>query len=123
MTSSLFLRFAVLFGLAGMALGIFMAARHDFSFAPVHAHVNLLGWVGMFLAGLFYRNHPIGKTWPAKLHFVIASVGAMLLAYGLAALIVASPWGEPIAILGSLSTLLGMLVFAGIVFCGSRADA
>ncbi len=31
--------------LCGMGLGIFMGISHDFSLTPVHAHVNLLGWV------------------------------------------------------------------------------
>ena len=38
------------------ALGIAMAMRQDFTLAPAHAHLNLLGWVSMALYGLYYRG-------------------------------------------------------------------
>jgi hypothetical protein len=52
MISPLFLRVAVVFAITGMALGIYMGAAQDFALSPVHAHINLVGWVSMFLAGL-----------------------------------------------------------------------
>ena len=55
--SNAFLRLAVLFALIGVGIGYYMGATHNFVAAPVHAHVNLLGWVSMFLYGLFYRAH------------------------------------------------------------------
>ena len=51
-------RTAVVFGLAGMAWGIFMAASRDHSSMPAHAHLNLLDWVSLFLFGIYYRMHP-----------------------------------------------------------------
>ena len=56
--SSWYLRLAVLYLIAGVGLGIFMAASHDYVMKPVHAHLNLLGWVTMGLFGLFYRSWP-----------------------------------------------------------------
>jgi hypothetical protein len=41
--------------LIGMGLGIAMGISQDFSLTPVHAHLNLLGWVSMLLYGLYYR--------------------------------------------------------------------
>jgi hypothetical protein len=41
----------------GMCLGIFMGINQDFTLAPVHAHLNLLGWVSLFLFGIYYRTH------------------------------------------------------------------
>ncbi len=35
---------AALAGLTGVSLGIWMGLARDFTLAPVHAHVNLLGW-------------------------------------------------------------------------------
>ena len=43
----LFLRIAVVYVLAGMALGIFMAMSDDHSQMPTHAHMNLMGWAPM----------------------------------------------------------------------------
>ena len=42
--------------LCGMSLGIFMGMSRDFTLAPVHAHINLLGWVTLALYGLYHRG-------------------------------------------------------------------
>ena len=34
---------------AGVTLGVVMGIRHDFSLAPVHAHINLVGWASLRL--------------------------------------------------------------------------
>jgi hypothetical protein len=41
----------------GMCLGFYMGIAQDFTLAPVHAHLNLLGWVSLFLLGIYYRTH------------------------------------------------------------------
>jgi len=38
-----FLRLAVLYFIAGVSLGLYMAASQDHTMHPVHAHLNLLG--------------------------------------------------------------------------------
>ena len=57
MIKSLF-RISVSVGLLGMAFGIVMGIRQDFALAPAHAHLNLLGFVTMFLSALYYRAFP-----------------------------------------------------------------
>jgi len=70
--SNWFLRLAVLYLIAGVGLGLQMAASNDHSMFPVHAHLNLLGWVSLALFGLFYRVVPAAATTTlAKLHFWI----------------------------------------------------
>ncbi len=49
-----FFAVAPIYVLIGMGFGIFMGATQDFSLAPAHAHLNLLGWVTMALYGTFY---------------------------------------------------------------------
>ena len=41
----------------GMIFGSQMAASDDFTFAPAHAHLNLVGWVTMALFGIYTRRH------------------------------------------------------------------
>ena len=53
--SSLSFRTAVVLALLGILMGIIMAATHDHSLMPAHAHLNLLGWVSLFLFGIYYR--------------------------------------------------------------------
>ena len=70
--SNWFLRIAVLYILIGVSLGIYMGASGDHSMHPVHAHLNLLGWVAMSLFGLFYRMVPAAaESTLAKAHFWI----------------------------------------------------
>jgi hypothetical protein len=53
-----FLRIAVIYALVAMFLGITMGIREDFTQAPTHAHLNLVGWVSMALYALVYRQYP-----------------------------------------------------------------
>jgi peptidoglycan/LPS O-acetylase OafA/YrhL len=116
MVSASFMRFGVAFALIGMALGVFMGATHDFSLTPVHAHVNLVGWVSMFLAGLFYQANRDRETWLAALHLILAVVGLSLMAPGVAAIARGMSWGEPFAIAGSIATFAATLILAFNVF-------
>lgn len=81
--SNWFLRIGVLYIVVGVALGIHMAASGNHLMHAVHAHLNLLGWVAMFLFGLFYRVIPAAAdTKLAKAHFWIyvpAHFGQMVL--------------------------------------------
>jgi hypothetical protein len=43
---------------AGVSLGIGMGIAHDFRFAPIHAHTNLVGWTSLALMGLTLRAWP-----------------------------------------------------------------
>ncbi|MFC7543426.1 hypothetical protein ACFQU2_33630 [Siccirubricoccus deserti] len=54
----LFLATAALCLVVGVAMGIAMGIAHDFHLAPVHAHLNLLGWTSLSLMGLTYRAYP-----------------------------------------------------------------
>jgi hypothetical protein len=49
---------AVLMVLAGMIWGIVTGISQDHSTMPAHAHLHLLGWVSLFLFGMYYGLHP-----------------------------------------------------------------
>lgn len=53
------LQLALLYLLIGIAIGIGMGATQNFTLKPVHAHVNLLGWTTLALAGLSYAVFPV----------------------------------------------------------------
>jgi hypothetical protein len=115
--SNWFLRLAVLYLLAGVSLGIFMAASHDHSMFPVHAHLNLLGWVSLSLFGLFYRTWPAAaETRLAKVHFwtyVPAHFVQMVL---LAALYRGNQAVEPALAVASLLVAAAIACFAVLVW-------
>src|SRR5258705_13914807 len=49
-----FFAVAPIYVLIGMCFGIFMGATENFTLAPAHAHLNLIGWGTMALYGTFY---------------------------------------------------------------------
>ncbi|HLQ13747.1 MAG TPA: hypothetical protein VK130_10975 [Steroidobacteraceae bacterium] len=67
-----FLKIAVVYLFLGALLGITMGIVQNFALVPVHAHIGLLGWATLALAGVIYHLHPAAaQTRLAKLHFWI----------------------------------------------------
>lgn len=115
--SNWFLRIAVLYLIAGISLGIGMAASGDHSLHPVHAHLNLLGFVLMTLFGLFYRVVPAAaETKLAKAHFWIYVPPHFVQMVALTLLYRGNEKMEPV--LGVTSALVGIaiLCFATVVW-------
>jgi hypothetical protein len=107
--------FAGFAGLTGMSLGIFMGIAQDFTLAPSHAHVNLLGWVTMALYGLYHRGS--GKAGGALgwTQVVSGALGAVLMSGGLALYLNGGNEAfVPVVIVGSLLAVLGMALFIAL---------
>jgi hypothetical protein len=122
--SSLSFKLAVLFVIAGMAMGIGMAAAHDHSIMPAHAHLNLLGWVSLFLFGIYYKLHPaLERSRLAFVQVVIWSVGTVVLTIGVAAIHLGYEAAEPVTAMASFIVLAAMLLFAYLVFRPSSVFA
>jgi hypothetical protein len=124
--SNTFLRLSVLFVLVGVGLGYGMGATHSFVLSPVHAHINLLGWVSMFLYGLFYRAFPEAAVgWLPRVHFTLAVIGLPVMMIGLTIQMLAIPGlmglVPPMMVAGPTLVLLGMIAFAGVVFRATGA--
>ena len=51
-----FMLVGTLFLIAGIPIGMYMGASGDMALAPLHAHINLLGFVLMMVFGLIYRG-------------------------------------------------------------------
>ena len=122
--SALCFQAAVAFVIAGMIWGIIMAISEDHSAYPAHAHLNLLGWVSLFLFGVYYRLHPALEGAKAVMVQVwVWIIGTVILAIGVGLAHTGHAAGEPIAAAGSIIVLLDMLLFGWLVFQGERADA
>lgn len=121
--SSLSFRLATLFAICGMAMGIAMAASQDHSVMPAHAHLNLLGWVSLFLFGIYYRLHPATDTSRLALVQVgVWSVGTVVLTIAVAIIHLGNPAADPFAAVGSLIVLAAMVLFAVLVYRPAAAD-
>ena len=111
--SNWFLRLAVLWLLAGIALGLFMAASHDHSAFPAHAHMNLLGWVSMSIFGVFYRLFPAAAaTKLAKVHFWIYVPAHFIQMVTLFVFVRGNAAIEPVLAIASFAVAAGIIVFA-----------
>ena len=114
--SSLFLRTGVLAALAGMGLGITMGITEDHTLQSLHAHINLVGWASMFLFGLYYRATPAADGRLALWHYCIAAPAFIVFMVGICGIFLGHMAFVPLAIVGSLLTILSMAMFAWIVF-------
>ncbi|MEA2976041.1 MAG: hypothetical protein QOF19_1561 [Alphaproteobacteria bacterium] len=117
MISSLLLRTSVTLLFIGLLVGIGMAVNQNFLLAPAHAHLNLIGGVLMFLAGLYYRLVPeaaVGVLPKVQAGLHIAA--AIIFPLGIAAVLVHGPRYEIAAIIGSLIVVAAVGLFALIVF-------
>lgn len=121
--SSFSFRLATLFAISGMVMGIVMAASGDHSVMPAHAHLNLLGWVSLFLFGIYYKLHPATDT--SRLAMVqvgMWSFGTVVLTIAVAIIHLGNPAADPVAAVGSLIVLAAMVLFAVLVYRPAAAD-
>lgn len=104
----------VLYLVVGMVLGIVMGMRQDFQLAPVHAHINLVGFVSHCAFGLVHR------AWPALRMGMIATAQFWLFVLGtplfLAGIAISILGGTIVlAVIGSFLVLLGALLFVAMM--------
>jgi hypothetical protein len=116
-----FMLAGIVFVLIGMCLGIYMGSKEDFTLAPLHAHLNLVGWATMMLFGLFYRGDQVAAARTvAGWHFWIAVLGMICFIPGIAGANLGNATWAIFIIPGALLTLISMLIFAWTVWESAR---
>jgi len=122
--SSLSFQAAVLMVLVGMLWGLQMGISQDHSAMPAHAHLNLLGWVSLFLVGVYYRHHPsLDSSRVALIQVAIWIGGTVVMIIGVGLVHTGRVSGEPFAAIGSLVAIAAMLMFAWLVYRCERGVA
>ena len=107
------IRLAAVYFMVGVSMGVYMGTTHRFEQMPVHAHINLLGWVSLGLIGALYHLQPrAAQTALAKAHFVLHNVGLPVMAVGLSMLLSGQAGAEPVVGIGSTLVALGVLCVA-----------
>src|SRR3954447_15239583 len=110
--ASRFIKIAVLYLALGVSLGLFMGITQKFSFTPVHAHLNLLGWASLALCGLVYHAYPqAAETRLARVHFWLHNVGLPPLMVSLAMMLAGNTAMEPVVGIASLIVGAGVMTF------------
>jgi hypothetical protein len=113
----LWILLAVIYLIVGVSFGIGMGATEKLQYAPVHAHINLLGWATMALAGLIYERFPrAGGSRLGVLHFWSFQILFPVLIAGLIFMFAGHPEMQPVLIVGSLGILASLLMFAVNLF-------
>lgn len=111
----------VLFVLMGMSLGVYMGSNENFTLAPVHAHMNLIGWASMALMGAFYAF--AGARTPRRLAWAsygLMTAGVLVMIPSLAKVVSNDASGLPFLIGSYLLLFGGMLCFLGSVIIAWR---
>jgi cbb3-type cytochrome oxidase subunit 1 len=112
-----FIRLAVVYFAAGVILGLVIGLREDFVIAPVHAHINLIGWASMALFGLLYSRFPaVAGHWLARWHFWLYNIGAPVFIVALYFVQRGRAAATPILGVASLLIILGVILFAVNIF-------
>jgi len=115
--SVLSFRAAVVMVVAGIIWGIAMGISEDHSTFPAHAHLNLLGWVSLFLFGIYYHLHPsLDRNRLASVQVWVWIAATIVLSIGVALVHSGRTIGDPIAAISSLAILADMLLFGWLVY-------
>ena len=75
-------RLSVFYAVFGMIMGVVMGSTGDHSLMPVHAHINVLGWVSLALFGIVFKVWNIDTGKLAWTQFGLFNVGIDGAAYG-----------------------------------------
>jgi hypothetical protein len=123
--SFFFFATGALFVLAGVGLGIWMGIHENFTLAPVHAHINLIGWASMGLIGAFYAV--AGEAAPRKLGwttYVLQTLGLLIMVPSLAKLLLGDKSIIPVLGVAEIMVALSLLVFfVSVLITWSRSKS
>jgi hypothetical protein len=118
----IWLKLAVLYLIAGVALGIAMGASENFSLRPVHAHINLLGWATTGLAGVIYCLFPkAGESKLARLHFWLQNLTLPVMMLALAFVLYGHMAAVPVLVAAEIGSALGVVLFAANLFINLKS--
>lgn len=107
------LKISVCYFVAAVLVGFYMGATGDLSMIPVHAHLNLLGWVSLAIIGCIYLLRPhLAETGLARAHFWLHNLSVPPLMVAVAFVHLGHAEAEPIAGMLSLVTVIGIIAFA-----------
>lgn len=114
--SRTWLRLAIVYFVVAVATGIVMGASGDHSLIPVHAHLNLLGWVSMVLFAFIGMAHPAIHEGPlASAQFWLYNTGVPVMLAALTLRLKGHAAAEPVIGIASIVVGLGVALFAWLV--------
>lgn len=118
-----FLIWGLAYAVAGMAIGIYMAASKDHSLFVAHAHILLVGFVVSLVYGLIHKLWVSAEnTRVARLQFYLHQLSALVMGLGLVLFYsgILREVLDPILALSSIGVLLGALLMILLVLRAPR---
>ena len=109
-----FLGLSAVYGVLGMAIGLYMASVETFKYSAVHSHLTLFGFVSLAIYGLAYRAGLAKNDRLTAAHFWVSAVGAIVFPIGEGLAI--GGGGVALAVVGSLLVFLSAVQFVVAVF-------
>ncbi|CAN5430168.1 hypothetical protein BH10PSE17_BH10PSE17_23660 [soil metagenome] len=119
------LKISAAYLLVAVLLGMSMGMAHNFALVPVHAHVGVLGWATLALAGVIYHLYPAAAlTRLAKVHFWLHNIGLPMFMIGLGVMLTTGNMSLQLVLnLGALLVVIGVVCFVINVFINVKASA
>ncbi|WP_309084970.1 hypothetical protein [Chelativorans sp.] len=115
--ASLYFKTAIVILIIGIAMGLQMAISGNHNVIAAHTHANLLGWVTMAIFGGYYALNPSkAESKLAQLQYWVYTAGVVVMVPSLYLLYLGYTAFEPLTAISSLVILLGVLMFAVIVY-------
>jgi len=111
------LRAASVYAVLGMAFGIYMGIKQDFSLMPAHAHLNVLGWLSITVYGLVIARFPhVAQSRLTLVQGIVAHLGLLIFVPGIMIAILTDHEVEQLVMIGSMLVLLGGVLFVPVVW-------
>jgi hypothetical protein len=121
MIGSVMMCVSVVLLLTGMVAGMAMGIQQNFTLAPAHAHLNLVGGVLLFLFGLYYRLVPAaGNSTLARIQGSLHILGGLVLPAGIALTLLNNGAYFAAPAVGSAIVVVATLLFAVVLFRTER---
>lgn len=117
----LWILIAVIYLLAGTTFGVVMGMTQTLQYAPVHAHINLLGWATLALTGIIYKLYPAAAASRlGKVHFWSYNLVLPLLMVALYLYFGGNVSLAPVMGILSIITVLSLVIFAVNLFMNTE---
>jgi hypothetical protein len=118
------IRIAGLYLLLGMGMGIAMGATENFALRPVHAHVNLLGWVTLSIVAGVYRLWPqLAQTRWAYAFFWTYNISLPTTMGALTLFLLGHGQALPVLVLGEIGLFAAATMLVASLFTRSSTQA
>ncbi len=105
-------RLAILYFVVATGLGVYMGVSQDHTLFPVHAHLNLLGWVSLALTGFIYERFPAASAsrW-YPVHFWLYNLALPATMLALVFLFKGNEMFGPVAGIASIVLFASIVIF------------